>query len=124
MKNINGKTLQAISLGAFLISLAAAFAAYKLLDAGIMVIFWVTALAYGIFLCFASGLRSETPGKFGPSDSMQTVAVGSVTALIGFLGLLYTAGADWIYIISALLAGVALIGITIALVNGRREESK
>jgi hypothetical protein len=124
MTELNNRTLSAVSLGVFIIALAIGFLAYMALDKGVLVILWVTALIFGVALCLMSSLFSDKTTGAGPSDRMYRLAVGAFVALVGLVGLIYTATTvDWIYVLVIFLIGIALIGITVALINNKKEAS-
>ncbi len=124
MTKLNNRTLSAVSLGMFIIALAIGIIAYMALDKGVLIILWVTALIFGLTLCLMSNLFSDKTTGAGPSERIYRLAVGAFVALIGIVGLMYTAtNIDWIYLIAIFLIGIAAIGIAIALINNKKEAS-
>lgn len=123
--NHNSRTLSAVTLGMFIISLAAGLVVYSMTDAGVSTVLWTTALAFGICLCAVSTLHSGDETGFGPSESMYRLATGAVLAAIGLVGMLhsFTDVSDLI-LIALFLMIIAAIGIAVALVNGKKKESK
>lgn len=124
MTEMNNRTLSAIKLGVFIIALAMGILLYMVVKKNILVIAWGTLLIFGIALCILSRLDSNINTSAGPSNMIYNLAVGSVLALTGFTGLLYSlTDIGIIYAAVIMLVGIALIGIAIALINNKREAS-
>ena len=120
MAKTDKRTVSAVTLGVFIIALAVALVAYNLMNKGVLVIVWITALIFGIALCFLSNLYESSERRDEPSEGTYRLAMGAVTALIGIVGLCGTMGLELIYTAVILLIGIALIGITVALMNMKR----
>ncbi len=119
MAKTDSRTVSAVTLGVFIIALAVALLAYHFMNKGVLVILWVTALIFGVALCFLSNLYEGKEKRGEPSEGMYRLAVGAVTALIGITGLMSTMGMELIYTVAVFLIGIAAVGITIALINGK-----
>ena len=119
---MNNKTLSAVTLGAFIIALAVGLIVYSVTDYDWTMIIWITLLIFGIALFALSFLSSSEPGKFGPSDSSYRMIMGILAATIGAVGLLNTLTNLSIWVLIAIfLIVLALVGISVALMNGKKE---
>jgi len=119
---MNNRTLSAVALGSFIIALAVGLIVYYATDYGLAVILWVTLLIFGIALFALSFLYSKESGKFTPSESLYRMVLGIIIAVLGLIGLLYTAANVNVIVLAAIfLIVLALVGITVALMNGKKE---
>jgi len=117
---MNNKTLSAVVLGSFIIALAIGLIAYYATNYGLAIILWVTLLIFGIALFALSFLSSGKSSKFGTSESSYRMVSGILIAVIGLIGILYTATSISIWILAAIfLIVLALVGISVALMNGK-----
>ncbi|MCL1979154.1 MAG: hypothetical protein FWG60_03240 [Methanomassiliicoccaceae archaeon] len=121
---MNNRTLSAVTLGSLIIALAIGLIFYAATDCGWMMIIWTTMLIFGIALFALSFLYPGESGKFGPSESIYRMVLGILIAVAGVIGILNTYTDVSIWILAAIfLIAVALVGITVALINGKKEES-
>jgi hypothetical protein len=119
---MNNKTLSAVTLGAFIISLAIGVIVYAVTDYGLAIILWVTMLIFGIALFAISFMYSGKPGKFGPSDSSYRMVAGILIAVVGLLCIIATlTNVSWWILVAVFLIVLALTGIFVALTNGKKE---
>ena len=119
---MNNRTLSAVVLGSFIIALAVGLIAYYATDYGLAIILWVTLLIFGIALFALSFLYPKESGKFTPSESLYRTVLGLIIAVIGLIGLLYTATSiSWIILVAVFLIVLAVVGIAVALTNGKKE---
>ncbi len=119
---MNNRTLSAVTLGLFLVSLAVGLIVFVATGLGAAIILWTTMLIFGIALLAMSFMYSGESGKFGPSDSIYRMVGGILVAVIGLIGMLYTFTDLSIWILVAIfLIALALVGISVALVNGKKE---
>ncbi|MDR3074875.1 MAG: hypothetical protein LBU30_02405 [Candidatus Methanoplasma sp.] len=120
---MKSRTLSAVTLGLFIISLAAGLIVFSVTDHGPMIILWVTILIFGTALFVMSFMYSGEIGKFGPSDSIYMMVPAILLAVIGLLGILhmFTDLSIWI-LVAVFLIALALVGISVALENGKKEE--
>jgi len=121
-KKMDNRTLSAITLGSFLIALAIGIIVYVATSYGILMILWITLLIFGIALLALSFMYPTESGKFGPSESSFRMVWGILLAVMGFVGLLYTITNVNVWILVAIvLIAVAVVGILVALKNGKKE---
>ncbi|MDR2698310.1 MAG: hypothetical protein LBB30_01360 [Candidatus Methanoplasma sp.] len=119
---MNNKTLSAVTLGAFVISLAVGLIIYAATDCGLIVILWTTLLLFGIALFALSFMYSGESRGFGPSESVYRMTMGIIAAVVGLIGMLYTFTDVGILILAAIFIIVlALVGVFVALTNGKKE---
>ena len=120
---MNNRTLSAITLGALIIALGVSLIVYVASDEWTMIL-WVTMLIFGAALFALSFLYSGESGKFGPSESVYRMVVGIILLTAGAIGVLstYTEINAWI-LIAAFIIVVALVGIVVAIMNGKKEET-
>lgn len=117
---MNNRTLSAVTLGAFIISLAAGLIVFAVANYGPAIILWITMLIFGIVLFALSFMYSGEPGKFGPSESSYRMVAGILAAAIGLIGMLYTLTEINRWILAAIfLIILALVVISVALMNGK-----
>jgi hypothetical protein len=117
---MNNRTLSAVTLGAFLIALAVGIIAWVAMDSALTMILWVTLLIFGIALFALSFLYPKGSGKFGPSEFIYRMVAGIIIAAIGLIGILFTETEISIWILAAIfLIVLAVVGITVALMNGK-----
>jgi peptidoglycan/LPS O-acetylase OafA/YrhL len=119
---MNNRTLSAMTLGSFLISLGIGIILYVATDYGLMIILWTTLLIFGIALLALSFMYSAESGKFGPSESSYRMVAGTLTAVVGFIGMLNTFADVSIWILAAIfIIALALVIMIVALINGKKE---
>ncbi len=119
---MNNKTLSAIVLGSFIVSLAIGLIIFALTDLGLMIVVWTVALLFGIDLFVLSFIYPGERGKFGPSESSYRMVVGAITAAVGLIGMLYTFTDLSVWILIAIfLIILAVVIIGVALMNGKKE---
>jgi len=119
---MNKNTLSAVTLGLLLLSVAAGIIVWQITDEGIGVALCMILLIFGIGLFALSFLDSGVPSKFGPSESTYKLVIGIIIAVFGVAGLLNIFTDLSIWILAALvIIVVAVLGITIALTNGKKE---
>lgn len=119
---MNNRSLSAVVLGFFLISVAIGFIVYSATDYGWTIILWTTMLIFGIALLVMSFMYPKESGKFGPSDSIYRMVAGVLIAVVGLIGMLntFTDLSLWI-LVAIFLIAIALLGIFVALTNGKKE---
>jgi len=119
---MNNRTLSAVVLGSFLISLAIGLIVYAATDLGILIVLWTTLLIFGIALFALSFMYSAESGKFGPSEASYRMVGGILTAVVGLIGMLYTFTDVSIWILIAIfIIALAAVGMIVALTNGKKE---
>lgn len=119
---MNNRTLSAVTLGSFLISLAIGLIVYAVGDNSWTIILWTTMLIFGIALLAISFMYSGESGKFGPSDSIYRMVGGIIIAVIGIIGILdMFTGLSALILIAIFIIALALVGISVALINGKKE---
>jgi len=119
---MNNRTLSATVLGAFIIALAVGLITYAMTDYGLTIILWVTLLIFGIAVFAMSFMYPKESGKFGPSESSYRMVVGSIAALAGLIGLLYTiTDIDPLILTAIFLIAFAVVIIAVALMNRNKE---
>ncbi|MCL2295817.1 MAG: hypothetical protein FWC29_01885 [Methanomassiliicoccaceae archaeon] len=118
---MNNKTLSAVALGSAIIALGIGLIVYVVTDK-LMMVLWTALLIFGIALLALSFLYSSKSGKFGPSESIYRMVLGILLAVVGVIGMLhtYTDVSVWI-LIAIFLIALALVGIVVALMNGKKE---
>jgi len=118
---MNNRTLSAVVLGSFIIALAVGLIAYYATDYGLAMVLWVTLLIFGIALFALSFLYPKESGKFTPSESSYKMVQGIIIAVLGLVGLLYTTASISPIILAAIfLIVLAVTGIAVALMNGKK----
>ncbi|MDR0309371.1 MAG: hypothetical protein LBH88_01240 [Candidatus Methanoplasma sp.] len=119
---MNNRTLSAVTLGAFLIALAVGLVIYASTDHGSMIVLWTTMLIFGMLLFALSFMYSGESGKFGPSESSYRMVAGILVAVIGLIGMLYTfTDLSVLILVAIFIIALAAVGITVALINGKKE---
>jgi len=119
---MNTKTLSAVALGSFIIALAVGLLVYEATSYGLAIILWVAMLIFGIALFALSFLYSGESGKFSPSESSYRMVAGILIAVIGLIGILYeTTDVSLLILAAIFLIALALVGISVALMNGNKE---
>ncbi|MDR1955159.1 MAG: hypothetical protein LBP82_04330 [Candidatus Methanoplasma sp.] len=119
---MNNRTLSAVTVGAFIISLAIGLIVYAVTDLGFTIILWTAMLIFGIVLFAMSFMYPGASGKFGPSGSSYAMVMGILVAVIGLVGMLYTFTDLSVWILIAIfLIALAAVGISVALMNGKKE---
>jgi hypothetical protein len=118
---MNNKTLSAVTAGSLVIALAVGLIVYVVTDKWIMIL-WTFLLIFGIALFALSFLYPRESGKFGPSESSYMMVMSILPAAVGAKGLLNTCTdiSNWI-LIAIFLIALALAGMTVALMNGKKE---
>ncbi|MCL2148764.1 MAG: hypothetical protein FWH47_05450 [Methanomassiliicoccaceae archaeon] len=120
---MNNRTLSAVTLGSLMVSLAVGLIAYVLTDKLVMIL-WTALLVSGVALFALSFLYPRESGKFGPSPSTYMMAWGVIAATAGVVGVLgaYTDISIWI-LAAIIIIVLAVLGMMIALMNGKKEGS-
>ena len=86
-------------------------------------VLWIFLLIFGIVLAAAGATYSSTPDKFGPSEQAYRVVSGALLALIGLVGVLWSnIHADWYVYVAVLIIGIAVIGLSAALVGHKNSK--
>ncbi|MDR1405440.1 MAG: hypothetical protein LBJ20_07755 [Candidatus Methanoplasma sp.] len=119
---MNNRTLSAVTLGLFIISLAIGLMVFAATDYGLIIVLCTTVLIFGIALFAVSFMYPGESGKFGPSDRMYRAISGILAATVGFVGMLhiFTDLSIWI-LAGVFLIVLASVGISAALINGKKE---
>lgn len=120
---MNNRTLSAITLGSFLISLAIGLIVFAVTGGELTTVLWITMLIFGIALLIMSFRYSGEDRKFGPSDSIYRMTAGIIIAIAGLIGLLnvFIPGLSMLISVAIFLVAVALVGIFVAVTNGKKE---
>jgi len=119
---MNKNTLSAVTLGLLLLSVAAGIIVWQVANEGPEVALCVIMLIFGIGLLALSFLDSGVPSKFGPSESIYKLVIGIIIAVFGIAGLLgIFAGINVWILVALIIIVIAVLGIIIALTNGKRE---
>lgn len=113
---VRGVVITAVAL----IGIAVGALLYGLADVGITVAIGVILIILGIDILAVGSTYSAEPDKFGPSEGMYRVAVGSVIALIGAIMVIVGYDVNIWVAVAVFIIGIALIGLATGLVNGRK----
>ena len=121
MAKVNGRTVSAIQTGLFLIAVAVALIVYMITDNAIGALCSLF-LVFGLVLCVMSPLRSSKTTGIGAADDVYNLAIGMVIAVVGLIGVLWACtDLGGIVLAAIFLVCIAVIGITVAIINNNRE---
>ena len=110
----------ALVAGFFLIGLALAIVCYfaKFLAAIPSIGVFVAVSGAGVLAMSCS--YSSALVKFGPSEADYRLAIGLVMLIVGVVMILYQFGLEWYIYVAVIIIAVALLGMVMAVRNGKR----
>lgn len=125
MSQFDNRTVSAVVLGLFIIGVAAGFILYSTVKDDITIILWTVLIVGGLALVILSDMFTGKDTGFGPSESAYRAVVGAVCIVIGIVGMLFIFTDVDLWVLAAIfLIAIAVIGMAVALSNGRKEVSK
>ena len=111
-----GRTWNAISIGAFLLSIALAIVVYiTTRDLGNSL--WTLLIVFGLFVAVSSPFKDRSTDNFGPSPADAGTAGGIILAGIGAAGLVYGYTHEVLYTVVVIIVIMAVVGIFMAVKN-------
>lgn len=111
-----GRTWNAISIGAFLLSVALGIVVYVVTrDLGNAL--WTLLIVFGLFVAVTSPFKDRGEDNFGPSAADASAAAGIVLAGIGLAGIVYSFTHEVLYTVVVIIVIMAVVGIFMAVKN-------
>lgn len=115
-KEINPRTLNAVSLGALLIAVAVGLIIYATTE-NVTGVICAILVILGLYLVCASFLYSGDKSGYGPSTRDMTLVCGTLLVAVGATVGIYTYVDNLLIAVAVFIIIVAVLGITMALKN-------